>query len=1622
MRGTSLLALRQAILPIALGVSAAFIAGCGCGGDNNKPPSGTAGITVAPTTGLTTTEMGGQAFFRVVLDALPTADVTIALTSSDTTEGTVSPASLTFSPENWDAPQMVTINGVDDDETDGTVTYMIQTGAASSDDAAYEGLDGADVSVSNVDNETAGITVTPTSGLMTTEAGGEDTFSVVLNSQPSAEVTIEIISSDEAEGTVGPAMLIFTAENWAAPQTVTVTGVDDDEVDGPVEYMAVTMAAASADGEYDGVDPADVTVTNIDDETAGVLVDPVDGLTTTEAGGQAMFTIVLNSAPSADVTFALSSSDETEGTVSPASVVFTAENWDAPQTVTASGVDDDIADGNQVYEIVTGAATSTDETYAGVDPDDVSVTNTDDDSAGVTVAPTTGLVTTESGGQATFTVVLNTEPTGDVTIDLSTTATDEVSIDQARLTFTMANWAAPQTVTLTGVNDDLADGGQPFTIALAAIVSPDANYNGVDPADVMGTNTDNDSPGVTLSRITGLVTTEAGGEDTFTIVLNSEPTADVTFAVSSSDTGEGTVSPATVTFTSDNWNAPRTVTATGEDDDRQDGDQPYQIVIGAATSGDAGYMGMDPPNVSAVNNDDDSVGITVTPIDGLITTERAGTATFTVVLDTQPSADVVIALRSSDTTEGTVSLATLTFTDTNWNSPQTVTVTGVDDMDPDGNQVYRIVLDPAMSADTDYDGIDPADVRVTNQDSDDPGIVVTPTSGLETDEAGATATFTVVLNTQPTATVTIALTSSDMGEGTVSPAMLTFTTMNWMSPQTATVTGVNDDLADGDQPYTIVTGNGASTDPVYNGRVAADVSVTNTDDETAGIRVRPTTGLQTTEAGGTATFQITLTSQPTGNVTIPIESSDTTEGTVSPMSVTFTTVNWSSPQTITVTGVNDDIADGNQVYSARTRAASSTDPNYDGVNPTNATITNIDDETAGFTVEPLDLVTREDGALAPTFRVRLNSEPTADVVIAVSSSDTSEGDVDVSSLTFTSGNWSGFQTVTVTGAEDAVADGDVPYQVILAPATSTDMGYDGLDPIDVDVTNVDNDSAGITVTPTTGLVTGEDATSDTFTIQLNSQPTRNVTIDLSSSTPTEGTVSPASVVFTPMNWSSPQTVTVTGVDDFVADGNRTYLIVTAPATSMDPSYAGRDAANVVVTNTDNETAGFTVTPTTGLVVSEGGAFDTFSIVLNSQPTANVTVTFTSGDPSEASVSPASVIFTEANWNSARTIRVTGVDDPDDDGDIGFTILTNAAASADPNYDSRDPANVTGTCTDNDTPGVTVAPTTGLQVSEDGTVTADFSIVLNSRPTANVTISLSSSDMGEGTPSPSMVTFTNLNWNAPVDVTVTGGDDDVADGNQPFTIVTSATASMDMGYNLLAVDDVGVTCIDDETPGIDVRPTSGLLTNEAGRTATFTVRLTSEPMNSVMVPIMSNNTAEGTVSPPSLTFTAGNWGDVQTVTVTGANDSVADGDQGYTISVGAATSADMDYDGLSGSTVSATNLDDETPGITVTPTSGLITSEGGGSDTFTVVLNSQPTGDVIITMTGDSSEGSLSTGMLTFTSSNWNSPRTVTVTGVEDMIADGNQRYFVIGNSSTSMDPDYAALSQFTVEITNTDND
>ena len=416
------------------------------------------------------------------------------------------------------------------------------------------------------------VIVNPTSGLITTEDGGTDTFTVRLSSPPGQFGEGEVfIFTDFTEGSPNVTTMSFNDFDWNIPKTVIVTGQDDDIDDGDINYL-ITVE------NLERTPLATISATNIDNDTSGFEVSPVSGLSTTEAGGTDTFTVKLSSQPTGDVTTVISSNDTSEGTVSPSSLTFTGSDWKTPQMVTITGVNDDVDDDNQLYNIVLAPAMSSDPNYNGINPSDVSVSNTDNDTAGFNISQTSGIATSEAGGSDTFTVRLTSKPTANVTIPVSSSDTGEGTVSPSSLSFTTSNWNTPKSVTVTGVNDNVDDDNQAYSVILAAASSSDSKYSGLNPSDVAAVNSDNDTAGFTVTPVNGLTTTEAGGTDTFTIKLNSQPTANVSIGLSSSDLSEGTVSPASVTFTASNWSTPKTVTIFGVDDKIDDGTIAYTIV------------------------------------------------------------------------------------------------------------------------------------------------------------------------------------------------------------------------------------------------------------------------------------------------------------------------------------------------------------------------------------------------------------------------------------------------------------------------------------------------------------------------------------------------------------------------------------------------------------------------------------------------------------------------------------------------------------------------------------------------------------------------------------------------------------------------------------------------------------------------------------------------------------------------------------------------------------------------------------------------------------------------------------------------------------------------------------
>jgi hypothetical protein len=536
---------------------------------------------------------------------------------------------------------------------------------------------------------------------------------------------------------------------------------------------------------------------------------------------------------------------------------------------------------------------------------------------------------------------------------------------------------------------------------------------------------------VRVSPTSGLGVTERGGSATFTVELTRQPTHDVTIHLYVDDESEGRIDASTLVFTTTSF-GPRTVTVTGVDDGEDDGNQGFDVVLGEAISRDLRYQSVEASDVHVTNVDDDAPGVTVLAADGLSTTEAGGTATFTVQLNTEPTGEVVIPVASANSAEVDADVDELRFYPRDWNVPQTVTVSGIDDYLDDGDVTTAITLGRAMSSDVDYAGLDVADVVVTNTDDETPGVLL-PTEPITMYEGSYGYVYGIQLLSRPTSWVTVYLSSSD---GAFYGSVY-FDYYNWNYPQTVYLYGDNY-VVDGDRDI-VLDVTTTSSDPAYAGRDFGDLTVHVVDNEYASVQLY--TNTYAAEGSGCAYGEVYLSGQPLSDVTVHLTSSDETQLTLAPAAITFgpTTSTWSS---FSLCPVDDTAIDGSHLVTVTAAVDASADPIWSSLPPVSSQITVADND---FTINVVDVNSYPytyPGYNAP-FQVTLGAQPTADVIIPVTSTNAAQGVPSVTELVFTPDNWQVPQSVTMLAVDDGVYDQGVVYELVAGPVVSDDPTFAG---------------------------------------------------------------------------------------------------------------------------------------------------------------------------------------------------------------------------------------------------------------------------------------------------------------------------------------------------------------------------------------------------------------------------------------------------------------------------------------------------------------------------------------------------------------------------------------------------
>ena len=188
-----------------------------------------------------------------------------------------------------------------------------------------------------------GITFSESFPLIVTEASGignSATYDVSLVSNPGSNVTVSLSGFNEEDITVSPVQLVFGQNNGTLPQTVTVTGIDDD-VDNNPDRMA-TITHTPAGRGYNMADARNVTVTITDDDTAGIITSPMNLLLTANQNNSltGTYTVKLSSKPTDQVTVSVTHDSSGAISVSPDLLTFDGNTWNNTQSISVNGTAD----------------------------------------------------------------------------------------------------------------------------------------------------------------------------------------------------------------------------------------------------------------------------------------------------------------------------------------------------------------------------------------------------------------------------------------------------------------------------------------------------------------------------------------------------------------------------------------------------------------------------------------------------------------------------------------------------------------------------------------------------------------------------------------------------------------------------------------------------------------------------------------------------------------------------------------------------------------------------------------------------------------------------------------------------------------------------------------------------------------------------------------------------------------------------------------------------------------------------------------------------------------------------------------------------------------------------------
>ncbi|MEE9326674.1 MAG: lamin tail domain-containing protein [Cocleimonas sp.] len=580
------------------------------------------------------------------------------------------------------------------------------------------------------------------------DEGSSDTFTVVLDTQPANTVVINITSNDIGAVTTSSTSLTFTNADWDTPQVITINGIEDSDLFDESVTITASIDAALSDDDFDGLIDQTVSVSIADNDEAQISINDVTHIEADSGTTDYIFTISIDQISPDDI-----SVDYINNNIS----ATAADNDFNPITTTTATILAGSTSARILVQSLGDVQVESDESFS-VDlsnPVAASIldaqgiaTISNDDSTQISINDISENESDSGNVSYIFTISINNPSDTDITVDYATadgslladgsaTAVDNdyitIPITQAIIT---AGSLSTQVVVQV-IGDNTVEENERFFVNLS-----NSSGAGFFNNQGIGTIVNDDQAQLSIDDVTHNEGDSGNTSYTFTISIDNPSNTDITVdyetadgslpaddSATTADSDYIGIVPTQATISAGETSTTIIIQTIG--DTQVENNERFFINL----SNSVGATIIDAQGIASISNDD-AAGFSISPT--TVDLNEGETATFSLVLTAQPINDVVIDLNSADTGAANISTSSISFDNSNWNIPQQVTITAIEDADLDNeNTIITASINDASSDDL-FDSLanQTVNVNISDDDVDTDGDGVADENDLDKDNDG----------------------------------------------------------------------------------------------------------------------------------------------------------------------------------------------------------------------------------------------------------------------------------------------------------------------------------------------------------------------------------------------------------------------------------------------------------------------------------------------------------------------------------------------------------------------------------------------------------------------------------------------------------------------------------------------------------------------------------------------------------------------------------------------------------------------------------------------------------------------------------------------------------------------